>query len=56
MTEDEKWMHYAIIQANIANDKGEVPVGSIIVQNNKIIAKYFISEIEFSCARQRRKF
>jgi tRNA(adenine34) deaminase len=39
MTEDEKWMHYAIIQANIANDKGEVPVGSIIVQNNKIIAK-----------------
>ena len=39
MSEDEKWMQYAIIEANIAKDKGEVPVGSIIVQNNQIIAK-----------------
>ena len=39
MMEDEKWMQYAIIEANIAKDKGEVPVGSIIVQNNQIIAK-----------------
>jgi tRNA(adenine34) deaminase len=39
MSEDEKWMQYAIIEANIAKDKGEVPVGSIIVQNNEIIAK-----------------
>ena len=39
MIEDEKWMQYAIIEANIAKDKGEVPVGSIIVQNNQIIAK-----------------
>ena len=39
MNEDEKWMQYAIIEANIAKDKGEVPVGSIIVQNNQIIAK-----------------
>ena len=39
MTEDEKWMQYAIIEANIAKNKGEVPVGSIIVQNHRIIAK-----------------
>ena len=39
MIEDEKWMRYAIIEANIAKVKGEVPVGSIIIQNNQIIAK-----------------
>jgi len=39
MIEDEKWMQCAITEANIAKDKGEVPVGSIIVQNNQIIAK-----------------
>ena len=39
MIEDEKWMQYAIIEANIAKNKGEVPVGSIIVQNHRIIAK-----------------
>ena len=45
MMEDEKWMQYAIIEANIAKDKGEVPVGSIIVQNNKVIAKAHNSPI-----------
>ena len=39
MIEDEKWMQFAIIEANIAKDKGEVPVGSIIIKNNQIIAK-----------------
>ena len=39
MTEDEKWMQVAILEANIAKDKGEVPVGSILVQNNQIISK-----------------
>ena len=39
MSEDEKWMRCAIAEANIAKDKGEVPVGSIIIQNNQIIAK-----------------
>ena len=39
MIEDEKWMRCAITEANIAKDKGEVPVGSIIIQNNQIIAK-----------------
>ena len=39
MIEDEKWMQLAILEANIAKDKGEVPVGSILVQNNQIISK-----------------
>ena len=39
MSEDEKWMQIAIIEANIAKVKGEVPVGSILVQNSQIIAK-----------------
>ena len=39
MSNDEKWMYFAIKEANIAKDKGEVPVGSIIVRNNQIIAK-----------------
>ena len=39
MIEDEKWMRCAITEANIAKDKGEVPVGSIIVKNNKIIGR-----------------
>ena len=45
MIEDEKWMQYAIIEANIAKDKGEVPVGCIIVQNNQIISKAHNSPI-----------
>lgn len=39
MIEDEKWMRFAIKEANIAKGKGEVPVGSIIIQDNQIIAK-----------------
>jgi tRNA(adenine34) deaminase len=39
MIKDEKWMQFAIKEANLAKAKGEVPVGSILVQNNQIIAK-----------------
>lgn len=39
MSEDEKWMQFAIKEANKAKDKGEVPVGSVLVQNGQIIAK-----------------
>jgi tRNA(adenine34) deaminase len=39
MSEDEKWMYFAIKEANIAKDIGEVPVGSVIVKNNQIIAR-----------------
>ena len=36
MNEDEKWMQIAIREANLAKNKGEVPVGAIIIQNNRI--------------------
>jgi tRNA(adenine34) deaminase len=39
MNQDEKWMQYAIIEAKKAQNKNEIPVGSIVVLNNKIIAK-----------------
>jgi tRNA(adenine34) deaminase len=39
MNEDEKWMKYAIKEAKKAQIKNEIPVGSIIVLNNKIIAR-----------------
>ena len=39
MTIDEKWMKLAMLEANIAKDIGEVPVGSILVQDNQIIAR-----------------
>ena len=35
----QKWMAYAIKEAKIAFSKKEVPVGAIIVHENKIIAK-----------------
>lgn len=39
MNQDEKWMQFAIIEAKKAQNKNEIPVGSIVVLNNKIIAK-----------------
>jgi tRNA(adenine34) deaminase len=36
---DEQYMQMAIKEAQKAFDKGEVPVGAIIVQNNQIIAR-----------------
>ena len=35
----EKWMKYALIEAVKAFDLGEVPIGCIIVKDNKIIGK-----------------
>ena len=35
----EKWMKYALIEAVKAFDAGEVPIGCIIVKDNKIIGK-----------------
>ncbi len=35
---DEKWMQFAIKEAIKAKDRGEVPLGSVIVQNGQIIA------------------
>lgn len=38
-TDDERFMLEAINQAEIAAEQDEVPVGAVIVQNGKIIAK-----------------
>ena len=39
MSEDEKWMKIAISEANLAVNKGEIPVGAILIQDGKLIAK-----------------
>lgn len=36
---DEQYMQLAILEARKAFDKNEVPVGAIVVMNNKIIAR-----------------
>ena len=37
MTIDEKWMKIAIDEAKLAADENEVPVGAVLVQDNKLI-------------------
>jgi len=39
MTEDEKWMSFALEQARKAEKEGEVPVGAILVKDNLVIAR-----------------
>ena len=39
MNEDEKWMKIAISEANLAKYEGEIPVGAVLIQNGKLIAK-----------------
>tara|TARA_B110000008_G_C16663863_1_gene441973 strand:+ start:129 stop:584 length:456 start_codon:yes stop_codon:yes gene_type:complete len=39
MSEDEKWMQYAIKEAKFASNAGEIPVGAILVLNNEIISR-----------------
>ncbi len=41
----EYWMTVALEQAKIAESKGDVPVGAVIVKNNALIAKAFNSNI-----------
>jgi len=36
---DEQWMHAAIAEARLAEAKGEVPVGAVIVYEGKIIGR-----------------
>ncbi len=38
MHADNNHMHEALKQAQLASERGEVPVGAVIVSNNKIIA------------------
>ena len=35
----EKWMRYALIESIKAFDSGEIPIGAIIVKDNRIIGK-----------------
>ena len=35
---DEKWMKLALEQAKVAQSKGEIPVGAVIVQGEEVIA------------------
>jgi tRNA(adenine34) deaminase len=39
MTVDEQWMQYALTLADKAYQQGEVPVGAVLVKDNKIIAE-----------------
>ena len=39
MSEDEKWMQVALSEAKIAKNKGEVPVGAVLIQNNQLVTK-----------------
>ncbi len=36
---DEKWMRIAIDEANLAMKENEIPVGAVLVQNEKLIAQ-----------------
>jgi len=41
MTNHEKWMNYALKEAENAFDKNEVPIGAVVVFENRIIAKAY---------------
>ena len=38
MSNDEKWMKIALNEANLAMIENEIPVGAVLVKNNKLIA------------------
>ena len=39
MNKDEKWMKLAILEANKAKNKGEIPVGSVIIKDEMLISR-----------------
>lgn len=39
MTEDERWMEYALKEAEQAYKRKEVPIGAVVVMNNRIIGR-----------------
>ncbi len=39
MNKDEQWMKIAIAEANLARNEGEIPVGAVIIQHDKLIVK-----------------
>ena len=38
MNKDEKWMKIALNEANLAMNENEIPVGAVLVKNDKLIA------------------
>lgn len=45
-TEDQAWMRHAIRLAQRAEDQGEVPVGALVVKDNRCIAEGWNSPIQ----------
>lgn len=39
MNNDEKWMEIALKEAKLGMNENEVPIGAVLVQNNKLIAQ-----------------
>ena len=39
MIRDEQWMKIAIDEAHLAMDENEIPVGAVLVKDNKLIAR-----------------
>jgi tRNA(adenine34) deaminase len=39
MTEHERWMEYALREADLAYKRKEVPIGAIVVRENRIIGR-----------------
>ena len=39
MNKDEKWMQIALNEANLAMNENEIPVGAVLVKNDKLIAQ-----------------
>ena len=39
MNKDEKWMQIALNEANLAMNENEIPVGAVLVKNDKLITQ-----------------
>ena len=39
MTDDEKYMSLALAQAKMAGDRGEVPVGAVLVSQGRVVSR-----------------
>ena len=47
-TNDEYWMQFAYEQANLAASQDEIPVGAVIVSQNKVIGSGYNAPIKLS--------
>lgn len=39
MTSDENWMQLALAEAQAAGERGEIPIGTVLVKDGEVIAK-----------------